>query len=353
MLGLCLSGWLLVLAGCSARAPAPEKLLQDMTGRAQGLESWAQLEPAIERSLRYVRAHPSAGMAGKDAWLPVSWRCLEATLEHLLELLPLLDAQPELLTREFIWRRVQPDVLLTGYYESFLHASLEPHPEYPYPIYAPPPDMQPASPNLTREAIDQQGALQGRALEIAWAKDPVDVFFLHVQGSGRLLLPDGSQKYVLYAGSNGHEYVSLGKKLIERGYSSREEMSMQKIREILSEKPERRDALLALNPKYIFFSLGDEGPYGATGDLLTPMVSCAVDKSYIPMGSVLAVSGELPPGGPAKELKGLLLAQDTGTMQRNHLDLYCGSGPKAANLAGYMKGRAWAWVLVSRRCAAF
>ncbi len=340
--------------GCAKQPPAPQEVARRSTGAAQGLGSWSELAPAIEGSLRYVRNRPPEAQATPDPWLPVTWHCLETTLTHLQELLPRLDAEPGLLASEFIWRRIEPDVLLTGYYEPFLEASLTPHPDYPYPLYAKPADIPPGDPGLTREAIDGRGSLAGRALEIAWARDPVDVFFLQVQGSGRLLLPDGRTKRILWAGGNGHEYVSLGKELIERGYASREEMSMQKIREILAEHPERRDELLFLNPKYIFFSLGDEGPFGATGARLTPMVSCAVDKGYVPMGSVLAVSAELPEvaENPApEELWGVLLAQDTGTMKRNHLDLFCGAGPGAAALAGRMSGRAWAWVLVSRRCA--
>lgn len=328
--------------------PSPREIALQSPGRAQGLISWTEFAPALKRSLRYVRLRPDEQRAA--AWPGEDWRCLESTLEHLLELLPRLDAEPELLLSEFAWHKVEPDVLLTGYYEPFLEASLTPHPDYPHPIYAQPPWLEPGDPALARASI-QQGALAGRGLEIAWAKDPVDVFFLHIQGSGRLLLPDGSQKHVLYAGSNGHEYVSLGRELIERGYASREEMSMQKIRQILAEYPQQRETLLALNPKYIFFNLGDDGPFGATGAELTPMVSCAVDKDYIAMGSVLAVSGELPQGARTPRITGLLLAQDTGTMERNHLDLYCGSGPDAAALAGRMKGRAAAWVLVSRRCA--
>lgn len=343
----------LAVLGCAKQPPEPQEVARRSPGVAQGLGSWMELAPAIEGSLRYVRNRPSEAMAVPAPWLPVTWGCLESTLRHLQKLLPRLDTEPGLLAREFVWRRIEPDVLLTGYYEPFLEASLTPHPDYPFPVYAKPPGMTPGDPALTREAIDGRGALAGRGLEIAWAKDPVDVFFLQVQGSGRLLLPDGRTKRILWAGSNGHEYVSLGKELIERGYATRDEMSMQKIREILAEHPERRDELLFLNPKYIFFRLSDEGPFGASNAKLTPMVSCAVDRQYVPLGSVLAVSAELPEVAEfaaPEELWGVLLAQDTGTMERNHLDLFCGAGPQAAALAGRMSGRAWAWVLVSRRC---
>lgn len=351
---LLLACFALAAFGCAKQPPAPQEVVRRSPGVAQGLGSWMELAPAIAGSLRYVRNRPGEQRAVSAPWLPVTWHCLETTLEHLQELLPRLDAEPGLLAREFVWRRIEPDVLLTGYYEPFLEASLTPHPAYPYPLYAKPPGMAPADPALTRAAIDGRGALAGKGLELAWAKDPVDVFFLQVQGSGRLLLPDGTTKRILWAGSNGHEYVSLGRELIERGYATRDEMSMQKIREILAAHPDKRDELLFLNPKYIFFRLSDEGPFGATNAKLTPMVSCAVDREYTPLGSVLAVSAELPEVAEyawPQELWGVLLAQDTGTMERNHLDLFCGAGPQAAALAGRMSGRAWAWVLLSRRCA--
>lgn len=351
---------LLLLAGCSLFKAdpmrlSPREVALQAPGEAQGFSSWMELAPALEQSLRYLRGRPASEPAvaveasADTPWSSLSWGCVERSVSHLLELLPLLDAQPELLTREFQWLRIEPDVLLTGYYEPFLEASLEPRPDYPCPIYALPPEMVQGDPGLTRKAIEE-GALAGKGLEIAWARDPVDVFFVHVQGSGRLMLPDGGQVRVRYAGSNGHDYVSLGKELIERGYATREEMSMQKIREILAAQPQRRAEIMAWNPKYIFFALDDSGPYGASGARLTPMLSCAVDRSFLPMGGVLAVAGALPDEARVPELVGLLLAQDTGTMRRNHLDLFCGSGPEAATLAGRMSGRAGAWLLLSRRC---
>lgn len=332
----------------------PETFARQLPGPAPGLSDWMELAPGLEASLRYVRARAAkaaSGGAAPPAWFGGTWGQLELTLAHLRELLPRLGSEPELLAREFVWKRVEPDVLLTGYYEPFLDASLEPRLGYATPIYALPPNLIAGDERYTRAAIDQYGALTGRGLEIAWAKDPVDVFFLHVQGSGRLLLPDGQEIRVRYAGSNGQEYVSLGKALVEMGYAELEEMSMQKIREILSANPGKCQNLMSINPKYIFFSLAHDGPYGATGAQLIPMASCAVDADYIPMGSVLALSGELPPEGAYPYFQGIVLAHDTGTMERNHLDLFCGSGPPAADMAGRMRGRAQAWMLLSKRCA--
>ncbi len=345
----------LLISGCAARQVGltrriePGRAILDLSAKRQKLTSWADLKPALESSLAYVRRqHASESVFGKgglDTPCQVTWKRLERGLLLLLELLPRLEGEPELLRERFIWVPVNPDVLLTGYYEPYLEASLAPRPDYPYPLYAMPADVKKGRPYYSRADIDFNGALKGRGLEIAWAKDLVDIFFLQVQGSGRLLLPDGQEKHILYAGTNQHPYVSLGKKLVERGYAPKEKMSMRKIRDILAENPEQREELLSLNPKYIFFQLKDTGPYGSTGAVLTPMVSVAVDRTYIPYGSALMVRGDLPDG---HVFNGLVLAQDTGTMKRNHLDLFCGAGPEAAGLAGRMRGRAAAWMLLPR-----
>ncbi len=342
--------------GCAVKQPglterlSPEAALRSMPSSSQGLRSWRDLEPSILESLVYVRkknpGEPAIVHTEFTTQGEVTWERLERGLTLLVELLPKLDATPELLLEHFVWVPVRPDVLLTGYYEPFLEASLIPHPDYPHAIYAPPPGLEKGVPHHSRAEIDFQGALAGQGLEIAWAKDLVDVYFLHVQGSGRLVLPDGEVKHVLYAGTNQHEYVGLGRALIDRGHATKEEMSMQKIREILAAYPEKRVELLSLNPKYIFFKISDAGPFGASGAVLTPMVSVAVDRGHLPLGAIMAVRGDLPDGSL---FSGLTLAQDTGTMRRNHLDLFCGAGEKAAALAGKMRGRAAAWLLLPRR----
>lgn len=230
-----------------------------------------------------------------------------------------------------------------------MEASFRPSPRYSWPIYAEPSWLNDGDPGYTREQIDYNGALKGKGLELAWVRDPVDLFFLHVQGSGRLRFPDGETSCVLYAGTNGHPYFAVGRELVERGYAAPEDMSMQKIREILSRDPRLIREILSLNRKYIFFRLAERGPFGASGALLTPMVSAAVDRNYIPMGAVMAVEADLPdPNNKSRALRGLILAQDTGTMQNKHVDLFCGAGEKAAYTAGRMRGRAKINILVSR-----
>jgi len=327
---------------------SPEVLSRQLSPRTQNLNSWRDMAPGLRRSLSYLAGKPADQLACDAQHLRLTWGQMRATAQKLLELLPQLDAHPELLAAHFALKKIEPDCLLSGYYEPYIEASLTPQPGYRYPIYAPPHDLSRRKPYFDRAAIDYRGALKGKRLEIAWAKDPIDVFFLHIQGSGRLVLPDGAVKHVLYAGANGQPYVGLARKLIDMGLMTREEMSMQKTRALLQAHPDKMQEWLSLNPKYIFFKLSDSGPYGAMGALLTPMVSAASDKYYIPLGGVMAVQADLPGfGGQAAErFAGLVLAQDTGVMKQNHLDLFCGSGEKAIHQAGHMKGRAMVHVLV-------
>lgn len=329
-------------------AESPEAIARELSLSTQQLKSWNELAPGLRRSLQYLDSKPAEQLACDSAALRVTWGKLRLTAQKLLELLPQLDAHPELLAEKFTWKKVEPSVLFSGYYEPYIEASLTPQPGYRYPLYNPPHDLARRKPHFDRAAIDYRGALKGKGLEIAWAKDPIDLFFLHIQGSGKLVLPDGSVRHVRYAGTNGAPYVALGRKLIEMGYMTREEMSMQKTRELLLKHPDKMQEWFSLNPKYVFFKMAEDGPYGAMGALLTPMASVAVDRSYIPLGSIMAVRADLPGfGGQATErFAGLVLAQDTGTMKQNHLDLFCGSNEKAIHQAGHMKGQAYAHVLV-------
>ncbi len=342
---------------------------------SQRLESWAGLEEAVRRSLAFVSVKPVDGTAISRDGLVLTWADMRRTLEQLLALLPELDRHPELLAERFAWLRLDPEPLMTGYYAPFLDASPVPDERHRFPIYARPADIFELDlgsfhhrwdgqrllyrlenghpvPYFDREAIDSGGALAGRGLELAWLADPTDIFFLHIQGSGLLRFPDGTVKYALYDGKNGLQYVSLGKVLIERGLVPREGMSMKAIRDFLAANPQMRTELLATNPSYVFFRLGDRGPFGAMGKLLTPRVSVATDPKLLPLGSVLAFSAVLPPeapGGDEARVAGIALAQDTGgAIKDARLDYYCGSGPDVEFFAGHIKARTTVSLLVSR-----
>ena len=334
----------------------------------------AGMARAVERSLAYVRTRPPGTRAFGDEGPQVTWAELAGSLEHLLAVLPRLAREPELLTRDFDWFEVRPEPLMTGYYEPELEGSLRPDPRYPEPIYGLPSSLRTVDlgrfhprwkgqsltcrvqggdvlPFFTREEIDTLGALNATETPIAWTRDPVDVFFLQVQGSGRLRLPDGSVRHVLYAGKNGHEYVSIGKVLIERGLVAREEMSMQRIREYLHARPDQLRSVLNANPSYVFFRLADDGPLGAMGRTLTPMVSVATDSAFLPLGSILAVEAGLPgPDGSGGTRAFLGLAQDRGgAIKGSRLDLFCGAGEEAEFLAGHLQALSRVYLMLKKK----
>lgn len=367
LLGLCLAS---LVAACAPTAPVtppqapPSKPVPAPgPGKAAGaeagpwqarlspatqfLDSYEAMRPGIRASLTHLAGKPVTDTAVVAGNVALTYGQLKTTLERLDSLLPELDRDPGMLAKHFVWVTADPNALLTGYYEPWVEASLTPHPDYPYPLYRSPGKGRKPS----RAAIDFEGALKGKGYEIAWAKSLIDVFFLQVQGSGRLLLPDGSTKNVVYGGSNGHKYVAVGRVLVERGDIAEEEKSMQRIRRFFEEHPDKVREVLSKNPSYIFFRLAEKGPIGGMGVVLTPFVSAATDPSVLPYGTVMAVDAMLPgfpEGAPQERFTGLLLAQDTGCMQGHHVDLFCGAGHKAAFLAGKMKDTAAIRVLVAR-----
>lgn len=342
---------------------------------AQGMTSWTGLRDGLEDSLGYILRRPQDAVAVNKPGLTLTWGQLGDSVAELIGLLPELDRDPRLLAERFHWLALSPRTLLTGYYEPWLEASLEQTGRYQYPLYGVPDDLKTANlgrfhyrwkgeyltyrigddgiePYHDREAIDEQGALEDRGLEIAWAKSPVDVFFLQIQGSGRLVLPDGSVKHILYGGKNGRKYVSLGRLLIEGGHVPREEMSMQRIRRFLEANPYTMQEWLNTNPSYVFFRLSDEGPFGSIGSILTPRVSVAVDRQMIPLGSALLLKTALMDydTGESESFFSMVLAQDTGGAIKNtRVDLFCGSGEGAEYLAGHLQEDSQVFMLVSKR----
>lgn len=250
--------------------------------------------------------------------------------------------------------------LFTGYYEAALEGATRPDETYHWPLYHQPSDQITVDlgdfgndakigrligrtdngrllPYYTRAEIDR-GALEGRGLELLWVKDPVDAFFLHVQGSGRIRLPDGSAQRVGYAGSNGHRFYAIGRALIDEGKISRGSASMQSIRDWLRANPEEGREVMQRNKRYIFFrEIDEEGPIGAQGVALTAGRSLAVDASFMPYGAPLWLDTTWP--ASERPLRRLLIAQDTGSAIKGPVrgDLYWGSGEEALEQAGRMK----------------
>lgn len=199
----------------------------------------------------------------------------------------------------------------------------------------------------------ERGALGADTPILAWTDDAVDAFLLHVQGSGRVVMTDGSVLRIGYAANNGHGYVSIGRHLIERGELRRGRAGWQAIRDWISRNPEQADALLAENPRYIFFrTIDGEGPIGAQGVALTPRRSLAVDPRYIPLGAPLWLD-TVWPGGGARPLRRLMVAQDTGSAIKGPIrgDFFWGYGADALAEAGRMKSRGRYYLLLPRSSA--
>ncbi|OBU86478.1 murein transglycosylase A [Chromobacterium subtsugae] len=205
-------------------------------------------------------------------------------------------------------------------------------------------------PYFTRGQINQ-GSIAGSAPVLAWVEDPVELFFLQVQGSGRIQLDDGSFIHVGFADQNGYPYQSIGKWLVDQRQLTLSDASMQGIKDWLARNPQRRDELFAVNPSYIFFKTtpGDNGgPVGALGVPLTGGYSIAVDPRYIPLGAPIYLSTTWPHS--AEPLVRLVHAQDTGSAIKGALraDLFWGYGTEAGMYAGRMKQQGSLWLLLPK-----
>ena len=229
--------------------------------------------------------------------------------------------------------------LFTGYFEPELSGSLERTATHKWPIYRKPPEVSQGQRWFSRAEIEEQGLLANRSLEIAWIDDPVDVFFLQIQGSGRVLLPDGSKIRVGYGGRNGHEYRSVGNEMVRRGLFQSHQVSAATIRNWVRQNPKEGADLLRHNPSYIFFREvtevpSSEGPLGAMNRSVTAMRSIAVDPEYVPLGAPVWIEtrGETP-------LRRLMIAQDTGSAIKGaqRADIFFGSGTEAGRSAGRVR----------------
>ncbi len=230
-------------------------------------------------------------------------------------------------------------MLFTGYFEPELPGSHEPTDDFPYPIYALPDDVVAGEPYYTRREIDEDEPLAGRGLELAWLSDPVDLFFLQVQGSGRLRLPNGTVMRVGYGGKNGHSYSSIGMKLVERGIFELHQVSAAVIRNWVRTNGKEGQALLWENKSYVFFREVSEvppemGPLGAMNRSITQGRSIAVDPSFVPLGAPVWIEKE-----GADPINRLMVAQDTGSAIKGpqRADIFFGTGADAGKAAGMIK----------------
>ena len=260
-----------------------------------------------------------------------------------------------------------PPGFLTGYYEPIVAGSRFPTPEYTVPMYRRPGDLiaggrkkkkgafsnkgkvyrkagRKSVPYYTRAEIED-GALDGRHLEICWLKDPIDAFFISIQGSARIRLEDGATLRINYDAHNGHPYLPVGRVLIERGEVAKEDMSMERIRQWMLAHPEEGRELRRMNNSYVFYritGLSDhQEPIGAQGVSLTPGRSIAIDRHLHLYGTLFWIEAELPITSevPETRFRRLMVAQDTGSaiVGPARADLYFGAGEEAGLIGGRIK----------------
>ena len=259
----------------------------------------------------------------------------------------------------------------TGYYEPEIAGSRTQQPGYDVPVYKRPSDLVEGDlgdffPEMKGKKIRgrvqggkllpypdrgeiEGGALSGKALEIGWAADPVEFFFLQVQGSGRLRLPDGSVMRIGYDGQNGRDYVGIGKLMRDRGLLGPGQLSMQGVMAWLRANPEEGRAIMRENKSWVFFrELTGPGPIGALNVPVTGRVTVAADPAFVPLGAPVILQLDRP------EANGLWVAQDTGGAIKgaNRFDTFWGAGDQARIIAGGMSGRGQAWLLIPRVAAA-
>ncbi len=359
--------------------PPPDRLdlipasFSDLPGWSR--DTLAEALPALRRSCARRLANPSqsAGFAGTGLdWRPFCQRALRLGAgDHAgLRTVAEEELRPALASNNGV-----PEGLFTGYYEPELRGSRSRSVRFRVPLYRNPGDilridLGDFSPDLAgrkfgarrvgnrlepywdRAAIEG-GALARRGLELVWVDDPIDAFFLQIQGSGRVSLAQGGALRVGYAGGNGHAYYAIGKELIARGVPPAD-VSMQSIRRYLLDHPSEADAIMNKNPSFVFFQkLDGEGPLGSEGVALTPGRSLAVDRTFFPMGLPVFVAATAPHVDPTQvdqPFERLLVAQDTGGAIKGPVrgDVFWGHGAEAAEIAGRMKNRGRLWVLVPK-----
>ena len=271
-------------------------------------------------------------------------------------------------------------VLFTGYYEPILTGSFNRTEKYHYPIYRTPDDHVVIDlgkfrekyrgerivariedgrvvPYYTRGDIDVTGCLEGRGLELLWLSDPVDIFFLQIQGSGVVILPRGGLVQVSYEQSNGHPYRSVGRLLVKQGKMSLGEVSLKGIKRYLRARPDEMFDILSRNKSYVFFRIVEEGPVGSLNVPVTSGRSIATDASMFPRGAlafirvkkpVIDKDGNIVSWEPFSRF---VLNQDAGGAIKGpgRVDLFCGRGDDAEIMAGHLKEEGDLYFLVKKK----
>ena len=322
--------------------------------------------PALQKSCRSILKKLNRRQSSKKKLKKhSSWQnvCDQITTNSFGE-----DSFREFLKSKFnayqIRYRGSDEGLFTGYYEPTLNGSLKLSREYKTPIYPKPTDLIHVNLGEWKESLNNsrilgrvvgnklkpyfsrsdisKGALDREITPILWLKSEIDAFFLHIQGSGRVVLPDGEVYRLGYAGKNGRKYYPIGRYLLEIGAIPKENISMQSIKKWLRENPGKKKDVMNMNPSYVFFRKlnGKDGPIGAQGVVLTSGRSLAVDRHYSKLGAPVWLSANFE-DEEGKKLQRLMVAQDTGGAIKGPIrgDVFWGSGKIAERLAGIMKAK--------------
>ena len=271
-------------------------------------------------------------------------------------------------------------VLFTGYFEPVLDGSLHKTDRFRWPLYRTPDETvsihlgrfgakyghdrivgrlqgKEVVPHFTRNQIDGGGSLEGKGLEIAWVDDPVALFFLHIQGSGRIRLPDGRFLRVGYAESNGRPFRGLTGYMAEKGLLAEREKTYEHLKAYLKEHPETQGELMAHNERYIFFRITGNGPVGSLGLTVVPGRSIAADPSVFPKGAPAFMVSRKPVFNDKGKLERwesfsrFVFSHDTGEAIKGpgRADLFCGAGDEAERVAGSLKEKGELFFLAPRR----
>jgi len=394
---LAAAGGLLILAGCadlgivSTNIPIPtavSKTDPEKTGFGlepisfEDLPGWktdihSAILPAFLKSCDLIRKQPKTKRIGVleemgrvEDWIPLCQSAKIIRPDNAAETQYFFESRFQAYSVGSKWTATG---LFTGYYEAELNGAFRPDGRYRYPILSRPKDLVSADlgqfddrwsgnqiagrllkdkfvPYYTRAEIES-GALSGHQLEILWADSPVDTFFLHIQGSGRVNLADGSFIRLAYAGRNGQRYTAIGRELVASGVMTLDDVTMPALRDWMVANPVAGDALRKKNRSYIFFRIANTaGPVGAEGVVLSPGRSLAVDPRYIPYGTPLWLVTTDPGSRPKKPLRRLVVAQDTGAAIKGPIrgDLFWGHGRHAATKAGLMKEKGTYFLLLPK-----
>ncbi len=381
--------WLaaILIAGCAPVAQKPEPLSCPAAPACPACPQCPPPKPAQETA-RYEETTFAALPGWKAANLQASLRAFLAScprpgaLERACELARASSGADEAAARQFFETVFAPYALassqgpdsglITGYYEPVIDGSRAPSALNRHPIFGVPDDLvvvDLASVNPEVRNLRLRGRLEGRrlvpylsraeiesragafpALVIAWTADPVELFFLQIQGSGQIRFESGDRVRIGYADQNGHPYRSLGRALIDRGELTLEQASMQGIKAWAAANPSRLQEALNQNPSYVFFRelSAAGGPIGALGAPLTAEYSIAVDRRFVPLGVPVYLATSYPLTD--RSLERLMVAQDTGGAIRGvvRADFFWGSGADAGALAGRMRQQGKMWLLWPR-----